>query len=399
MSKKRVFSGIQPTGNLHLGNYLGAILNWVRGQDDKDNIFCIVDLHAITVPQDPKDLQKRIIETAKIYLAAGIDPKKSDIFVQSSRPEHSELTWILNNFINNGVLTRMTQFKEKANLDFEGFENSLKDTIKTLTQTEETKKVMEGTNTKIIAAKDINALNSYTEKIQIESAKVAFEAALKFYQQEMSRFQKSGVGLFDYPVLMAADILLYDTSEVPVGDDQKQHVEICRDVAEKVNKRYKEKVFVIPEPIINKESARIMSLTDPTAKMSKSDENDGSRINITDTPDAIRKKFARAVTDSGSEIKFDVVKKPGISNLLNILSSITQKSTSELEKEYASKNYGQFKADVAEAVINLFEPIQQKMAGLNDKEVTKILEDGAKKVAPTARETLERVQKTVGLGI
>ncbi|MFA5196824.1 MAG: tryptophan--tRNA ligase [Patescibacteria group bacterium] len=348
MSKKRVFSGIQPTGNLHLGNYLGAILNWVRGQDDKDNIFCIVDLHAITVPQDPKDLQKRIIETAKIYLASGIDPAKSSIFVQSSRPEHSELAWVLNCFTKVGELSRMTQFKQKID----------------------------------------SPILTYGEQPS--------PAYLRMIQQTELN---ATVGLFDYPVLMAADILLYNTDEVPVGDDQKQHVEICRDIAERANKKYKEKVFIIPEPIIQKESARIMSLTDPTAKMSKSDENDGSRINITDTPDTIRKKFARAVTDSGSEIKFDVQNKPGISNLLNILSSITQKSTSELEKEYASKNYGEFKADVAEAVINLFEPIQQKMAGLNDKEVTKILEDGAKKVAPTGRETLERVQKTVGLGI
>ncbi|MDD5693371.1 MAG: tryptophan--tRNA ligase [Patescibacteria group bacterium] len=374
MSKKRVFSGIQPTGNLHLGNYLGAILNWVRGQDDKDNIFCIVDLHAITVPQDPKDLQKRIIETAKIYLAAGIDPAKSSIFIQSSRPEHTELAWILNNFTYFGELKRMTQFKDKTGVQLG--------------------RLFQLPDTRTLSSYDRSQLEDIIRHIETE-----WKNSDTFRNQNKRKEETVSVGLFDYPVLMAADILLYNTDEVPVGDDQKQHVEICRDIAERVNKRYKEKVFVIPEPIINKESARIMSLTDPTAKMSKSDENDGSRINITDTPDAIRKKFARAVTDSGSEIKFDVVKKPGISNLLNILSSITQKSTSELEKEYASKNYGQFKADVAEAVINLFEPIQQKMAGLNDKEVTKILEDGAKKVAPTARETLERVQKTVGLGI
>jgi len=328
MDKKRVFSGIQPTGNLHLGNYLGAILNWVRNQDAKENIFCIVDLHAITLPQNPEDLQKRIMETAKIYLAAGIDPVKSAIFVQSTRPEHSELAWILNNFTYFGEMNRMTQFKDKG-----------------------------------------------------------------------ARKNNTSVGLFDYPVLMAADILLYNTNEVPVGDDQKQHVEICRDIAERVNKRYKEKVFVIPEPIIQKESARIMSLLDPSSKMSKSDENDGNRINITDTPEIIRKKFSRAVTDSGSEIKFDTANKPGVSNLLNILSSITQKSISVLEKEYANKNYGQFKTDIAEAVIEFLEPIQLKIKDIDDQTVIKILKDGSNKVAPIAQATLSKVQKTIGLKI
>ncbi|MEI7690636.1 MAG: tryptophan--tRNA ligase [bacterium] len=328
MSRKKVFSGIQPTGNLHLGNYLGAILNWVRNQDEKENIFCIVDLHAITLPQEQADLQKRIIETAKIYLAAGIDPQKSSIFVQSSLPEHSELAWILNNFTYFGEMNRMTQFKDKANN---------KDNVT--------------------------------------------------------------VGLFDYPVLMAADILLYDTDEVPVGDDQKQHVEICRDIAERFNKRYKKNIFVIPKPVIEKESARIMSLLDPNSKMSKSDENDGSRINLTDTSDVIRKKFARAVTDSGSEIKFDVANKPGISNLLNILSSITQKPISELEKEYSNKNYGQFKTAVAETVIELLEPIQQKIKGLDDQAVITILKEGSNKVGPIAQKTLSKVKKTVGLGI
>lgn len=327
MDKKRVFSGIQPTGNLHLGNYLGAILNWVRNQDAKENIFCIVDLHAITLPQNPEDLQKRIMETAKIYLAAGIDPVKSAIFVQSTRPEHSELAWILNNFTYFGEMNRMTQFKDKG-----------------------------------------------------------------------ARKNNTSVGLFDYPVLMAADILLYNTNEVPVGDDQKQHVEICRDIAERVNKRYKEKVFVIPEPIIQKESARIMSLLDPSSKMSKSDENDCNRINITDTPEIIRKKFSRAVTDSGSEIKFDTANKPGVSNLLNILSSITQKSISVLEKEYANKNYGQFKTDIAEAVIEFLEPIQLKIKDIDDQIVIKILKDGSNKVAPIAQATLSKVKKTIGLG-
>ena len=328
MIKKRIFSGIQPTGNIHLGNYLGAILTWVRNQDDKDNIFCIVDLHAITLPQNPKYLQKMIIETAKIYLAAGINPEVSNIFVQSSRPEHSELAWILNNFTYYGELKRMTQFKEK------------------------------GENNKNIS-----------------------------------------IGLFDYPVLMAADILLYKTDEVPVGDDQKQHLEITRDIATRVNLRYKKTLFVIPRPIIQKESARIMSLVDPTAKMSKSDENDNGRIKITDSPEVIRKKFSRALTDSSGEIRFDIINKPGISNLLNILAAITQKSISSLEKEYLNRSYKELKSEVAESVITLFEPINQKMKLLNDEDVLNILQVGAEHVLPLAQETLKEVKKTVGLGI
>jgi tryptophanyl-tRNA synthetase len=354
MAKKRVFSGIQPTGNLHLGNYLGAILNWVRHQDEKENIFCIVDLHAITVPQDPKELQKNILETAKIYLAAGLDPKKSNIFVQSTRPEHAELTWILNNFTYFGEMNRMTQFKEKGG--------------KIITKEE-----------KIIYQNGIESRSGMTHTID--------------------KTARLNVGLFDYPVLMAADILLYNTDEVPVGEDQKQHVEICRDIAERVNKRFKEKVFVVPEPVIQKESARIMSLTNPNEKMSKSDENPGSRIEILDSPDIIRKKFSRATTDSGIEIKFDPHKKPGISNLLNILSVIKQKPITKLEKEYKGKSYSEFKSNVAEVVIQALKPLQDKIKDLDNKYVIDVLKNGAVKVAPTAQETLKRVKMTIGLGL
>lgn len=328
MAKKRVFSGIQPSGDLHIGNYLGAMLKWVQEQDDKENIFCIVDEHAITVPQDPKTLQKRILNTAKAYLAAGIDPAKSDIFVQSSRSEHTELGWILNNYTYFGELSRMTQFKDKS-----------------------TKK---GENVT--------------------------------------------VGLFDYPVLMAADILLYDTDEVPVGDDQKQHVEICRDIAERMNKRYG-KVFNVPEFTTNKDATRIMSLTDPMAKMSKSDESDNSRINIFDIPDQIRAKFAKATTDSSNEIKFDKVSKPGISNLLNIMAVCTSTSVAELEKKYTGVSYGEFKKDVAEAVVALLEPFQARYNEISDEYVLQILHEGAEKVAPKAQETLKRVKDAIGLGI
>lgn len=335
MAKKKVFSGIQPSGNLHIGNYFGAILTWVREQDEKDNIFCIVDEHAITVPQDPKLLKKRIIELAKIYLAAGIDPKKSTIFVQSSRPEHAELGWILNCFSYVGELARMTQFKDKAKVGKHFLTNS---------------------NLSI------------------------------------------SVGLYDYPVLMAADILLYNTDEVPVGEDQKQHVELTRDIATRMNSKFG-KIFVVPEYYTIKEATRIMSLQEPTKKMSKSDENENSRIEILDSPEVIRKKFAKAVTDSGKEIIFDKDNKPGVSNLLNILSVCTQTPINELEKKYKEVSYGEFKKDVAEAVIELLEPFQKRYHEISDDNVVEILKEGAQKVAPTAQETLKRVKEVVGLGI
>lgn len=328
MAKKRVFSGIQPSGDLHIGNYFGAILTWVREQDDKESIFCVVDEHAITAPQDPKELRKRTIEIAKIYLAAGIDPVKSSIFVQSSRPEHAELAWILNCNSYYGELSRMIQFKDKSSLKGENV----------------------------------------------------------------------SVGLFDYPVLMAADILLYDTDEVPVGEDQKQHVELTRDIAERVNKKYG-KVFTIPAYYTVKESTRIMSLTDPTAKMSKSDENEGSRIELLDSAEVIRKKISRATTDSGSEVIFDKDNKPGISNLLNIMAVCTAQTVPELEKAYKGKTYGEFKKGVAEAIVGLLEPFQARYDEISDEYVLKVLREGAEKVAPRAQATLKRVKDAIGLGI
>jgi tryptophanyl-tRNA synthetase len=263
-----------------------------------------------------------------VYLAAGLDPNKCNIFVQSSRPEHTELGWILNCFTYMGELNRMTQYKDKA-----------------------------------------------------------------------AKKENVSVGLFDYPALMAADILLYDTDEVPVGEDQKQHVEITRDIAERVNNRYGQDVFRIPVFTTNKEATRIMSLADPTVKMSKSDENENSRIEMLDKPEVIKAKFAKAVTDSGSEIKYDKEKKPGISNLLNILSASTGKSIKELEKAYAGQTYGDFKKAVAEAVIALLEPFQAKYNELSDDYVIEVLKMGAQEVAPKAQETLSRVKKAVGLGI
>jgi tryptophanyl-tRNA synthetase len=328
----KIFSGIQPSGILHLGNYLGAIKQWVDTQDTADQaIFCVVDLHAITVPQDPKALQQNILNAAALYIACGVKPEKAVIYVQSSLSEHSELMWILNTVATMGELSRMTQFKEKS------------------------------------------ARNSNTDSV--------------------------GVGLFDYPVLMAADILLYGSTHVPVGHDQKQHVELARDIAQRFNSRFGE-TFIVPEPMTKRESARIMGLDDPMKKMSKSASSPLNYIAMTDDAETIRNKFKRAVTDSGSEI-LAREDKPAITNLLNIFSEVSGKSVAELEKEFAGAGYGDFKMAVAEAVISYLKPIQDKYTELlEDKALLKsILQEGAERIAPIAKKKLKEVQEKVGLGI
>ena len=327
---KKIFSGVQPSGVLHLGNYLGAIKQFVELQNSSDNecIFCVVDLHAITVPQEPKILKEKILEVAALYLACGIDPAKSTIFVQSDRPEHSELAWILNCFTSMGELNRMTQFKEKS------------------------------------ANPPGGAL----------------------------------VGLFDYPVLMAADILLYQTTHVPVGEDQKQHIEITRDLAQRINNKFGQ-VFTVPEPMIKKETARIMGLDDPRQKMSKSAASSANYIALTDEPETIRDKIKKAVTDSGTEIKAGP-DKPAISNLLTIFSGVTGKSVTELEQEFEGKNYSEFKDALAEAVIAELAPIQKKFKELmaDKPALRKILDEGAASLAPAAQKTLKEVKEKIGLG-
>ena len=328
MNNKRVFSGIQPTGSAHIGNYLGAIKNWAKGQDEKENIFCVVDLHAITIPKNPKELKENISETAKIILASGIDSKKCSLFIQSNRPEHSELAWILNCYTQIGELQRMTQFKEK------------------------------GQNKKSVS-----------------------------------------VGLFDYPVLMAADILLYDTNEVPVGEDQKQHIELARDIARRINQKYKD-TFVVPEPNIKKETARIMSLDNPRVKMSKSSYSENSFIAIRDEADTIRRKIKKAVTDSGEKIEFKPNEKPALANLLNIYSGFSGEKAEEIASRYKDSGYASFKQDLAEVIIQSLNPIQTKLRDL-DKDpghVASVLAEGSQKVAPIANKTLSRVKKTLGLG-
>lgn len=325
-SNKRIFSGIQPSGALHIGNYLGAIKQFVELQDAHEAFYCIVDEHAITVPQEPDQLRSDTLAVALTYLAEGVDPKKSVIFVQSHVPAHAELAWILNTFTPMGELERMTQFKEKR---------------------------------------------------QKQKAVYA--------------------GLFNYPTLMAADILLYHTGLVPVGKDQLQHIELTRSLAERFNNRFGE-TFTIPEPRLKKEAALIMSLTSPSKKMSKSDEDEGSRINLGDSPETIRKKIKAAVTDSSAEIKYDPNAKPAISNLLVIFSEFAGKPTATLEQEYAGKSYADFKADLAEAVVEGLAPLQKKITELkrDEKAVLTILRDGSQKAAVIANQTLAEVKQKIG---
>ena len=328
VQKKRIFSGIQPSGELTLGSYMGAIKNWVAMQDEYECLYCIVDMHAITVRQNPADLRRRTAELAALYIACGLDPEKNIIYAQSHVHQHAELAWILNCFTYMGELNRMTQFKEK----------SLKH------------------------ADNINA------------------------------------GLFTYPVLMAADILLYQTNVVPVGADQKQHLEICRDIANRFNGVYGN-VLTIPEPYIAKTSAaRIMSLNDPTSKMSKSGEVD-SYISVVDDPDTIRRKLRRAVTDSDGEIRLDPENKPGVTNLITICAAMRGCTPEEVCQELQGKGYGALKDATAEAVISVLAPIQEEYKRLiSDKQyISDVLKSGAERASYLANRTLRKVYKKVGL--
>ncbi len=326
---KRVFSGIQPTGNIHIGNYLGALKQFVELQEDNECVYCIVDLHSITVPQDPKKLRESIRNVAALYLAVGVDPKKSTVFVQSDVSGHAELSWILTCSSYTGELSRMTQYKQKSK--------------------------------------------------ERESAPT---------------------GLFMYPVLMAADILLYDTDIVPVGDDQKQHIELTRDLAVRINGKYGKDTLVVPEGKYMKSGARIMALDEPTNKMSKSAENEYSRISLLDPPNKIKKAIMRATTDSDGVVRFDVENKPGISNLLSIYSTFSGISIEQLEKNYAGSGYGDFKKDLVEVVTDAVTPIQQKYNDVIESgELDNILRDGAEKAETIARKTLARVKENFGLGL
>jgi len=322
---KRIFSGIQPSGVLHLGNYLGAIKNWVALQEKYDPIFCVVDLHAITVPQKPEELRQKTLEVAKTYLAAGIDPEKSLIFVQSRVPEHTELAWILNTVAKISELERMTQFKDKA----------------------------------------------------------------KAFRQNLN------AGLFNYPVLMAADILLYDANLVPIGEDQLQHVEIARTLARRFNSLFGE-TFAVPEPFVVKEGMRIMGLDDPKKKMSKSALSEYNYISLTDTPEKILEKIKKAVTDSGKEIKYSA-DRPAIRNLLNIYALLDNAKPKEIAESYRGKGYAEFKKDLAEVVVGFLEPFQEKYDNIEDREVLRILEEGREKAKKLAEEKMAEVREKIGL--
>lgn len=324
--KKVIFSGVQPSGEVTIGNYLGAIKNWVDLQDDYDCYYCIVDLHAITVPQEPSSLRKKSLELLAKYIASGIDPEKNTVFIQSHVSAHAELSWVLNTISYMGQLSRMTQFKEKSQ---KGEAN-------------------------------LNA------------------------------------GLFTYPVLMAADILLYQTNFVPVGEDQKQHLELARDLAQRFNSKYSD-TFVVPEPLISKVGAKIMSLQDPTSKMSKSDEDMNGFISLVDDADTISRKIKRSVTDSLSQVKYSD-EQPGIKNLITIYSKFSGESYDVIEQKYQGEGYGKFKADVADVVIEGLRPIRDKFDYLmkNKDYLEKIYMQGANKAEKVARKTLRKVYKKVG---
>ncbi len=326
-NKKRVFSGIQPSGDPHIGNYIGAIRNWVADQEEYDNIFCVVDQHAITASYDPEELRRNVRQLVAVYLASGLDPSRCSLFVQSHVPEHTELAWLLMCVTPMGWLSRMTQFKEKS----------------------------EGKQEQVSA------------------------------------------GLFTYPVLMAADILLYQADGVPVGEDQKQHVELARDTAQRFNHLFGE-TFTVPQPIIRPVGARVMGLDDPTRKMAKSESGQYHSIGLLDEPDRIRKKLARAVTDSHKEIVFDP-RRPGVFNLLTIYRSLSGQTQEEIETHFEGKGYGDLKRELADVVIATLEPMQARFRELTEDPayIDELLAEHAARVRVIASATMDKVRRVMGL--
>ncbi|WP_462150608.1 tryptophan--tRNA ligase [Pseudoalteromonas xiamenensis] len=329
MTKPVVLSGIQPTGGMTIGNYVGAINQWLSLQEDHESFFMLVDLHAITIRQEPEVLRNRVLDGIALYAACGIDPEKAALFVQSQVPEHAQLAWVLNCYAQMGELNRMTQFKDKS-------------------------------------AKNAHNIN---------------------------------VGLFAYPVLQAADILLYQADQVPVGEDQKQHLELTRDIATRFNNLYGD-VFKIPEPYIPELGARVMSLQDPLKKMSKSDDNPNGYVMLLDDPKQIEKKLKKAVTDSDEQarIYFDREEKPGVSNLLTLLSVATKRSVEDLVPDYADKMYGHLKKDTADAVVAMLEPIQARFKAIREDQtlLNQIMRSGAEKAGARAEQTLKKVYDALG---
>ena len=322
---KRLFSGIQPSGIIHLGNYLGALRRWVDMQNEYDAIYSVVDLHAMTVFQDPKKFRRQILDTAKILIALGIDPEKSTLFAQSDVPAHAQLYWILNTITKVSELELMTQYKDK-----------------------------------------------------------------------ITKNKSPLAGLLNYPVLMAADILLYDADIVPVGEDQRQHLELARELARRFNDLYG-KTFKVPEPAIGKIGAKIMSLDEPSKKMSKSGESEYGYIALTDSPEQVKDKIKKAVTDSDTIIKYDPVKKPGVSNLLTILALVTNRNVKEVEEKYFGENYGKLKMDTADEVSKFISDFQEKYNKITDSSIESILKEGSKKASAVAIKKIDSVYKKVGL--
>lgn len=325
---KRVFSGVQPTGNLHLGNYLGALKQFVELQNEDECVYCIVDMHSITVAQDPKELKAHTLDIAALYMAVGLDPKKSIIFVQSTVPQHAELSWVLTCSSYTGELSRMTQYKQKS------------------------------------------------------------------HGQE-----SAPTGLFIYPVLMAADILLYDTDIVPVGSDQRQHIELTRDLAVRVNNKYG-RTFVVPEGRFLKAGARVMSLDDPRSKMSKSNPNEMSRISLLDQPGKIKKAIMRATTDSEGVIAYDAENKPGISNLLSIYSALSGMPVESVVAEYEGRGYGDLKKALVDITVSALEPVRERFGEIRpSQELVEVLRDGSERASAIAEATMKRVKENFGLGL
>ncbi len=366
--KKRIFSGAQPTGSLHIGNYLGALKNWVALQDEYESFFCIVNLHAVTLPQSPEILRQKTLDLARIYLASGINPEKSTVFIQSDVSEHAELAWILSTIARMGELERMTQFKDKSEKNLSSLEKLTTELF---------------ANARSDVEASMNELfESYAKKGLIS-------------EHRKRNAERAGVGLFTYPVLMASDILLYQTNLVPVGQDQKQHLELTRDLAERFNRDFGE-TFAVPEPFIPPVGANILSLQEPSKKMSKSDENANGAIFLLDDADTILKKFKKAVTDSGTEITFDD-SRPAIKNLLTIYQLMTGKTAEECEANFHGKGYGHFKTETAEAVIEFLKPFQERVKNYTDEDLKAILKTGAEKAKMIARETLTDVYAKMGI--
>ena len=403
--KKRIFSGAQPTGQLHIGNYLGALKNWVALQDEYESFFCIVNLHAITLPQDPRVLRQKTLDLARIYLAAGIDPEKSTIFIQSDVPAHAELTWIMSCIARMGELERMTQFKDKARNATSPMGDPDDERVGRLVH-----KAMDEAHN-VITPETTVAEYEYFGRLVRESLTnlpklelgqttynkdTVFRAFIRKAREiEKENRERAGVGLFTYPVLMASDILLYQTDLVPVGQDQKQHLELTRDLAERFNRDFGE-TFKIPEPFIPPVGANILSLQDPTKKMSKSDENSNGSIFLLDDADTITKKIKRAVTDSGTEINFDP-SRPAITNLLTIFQLLTGKTPDECVAHFEGKGYGQFKTELAEATVEFLRPFQERVNHYGDDELASILKAGAEKARSVASVTLKDVYKKMGI--